>query len=76
MKHAPQLVVVMDDIAHIKFEKDTSLVMLLAAQSRGYQLHYAELADPDTLAPPGEAPRRCAPRTWRSGTTPGLQARG
>ena len=45
MKHAPQLVVVMDDIAHIKFEKDTSLVMLLAAQSRGYQLHYAELAD-------------------------------
>jgi glutathione synthase len=42
---ALQLVVVMDDIAHIKFEKDTSLAMLLAAQQRGYGLHYAELAD-------------------------------
>ena len=35
----------MDDIAHIKYEKDTTLAMLLAAQQRGYALHYAELAD-------------------------------
>jgi glutathione synthase len=45
VSRALQLVVVMDDIAHIKYEKDTTLVMLLAAQQRGYQLHYAELAD-------------------------------
>jgi glutathione synthase len=45
MSRAVQLVVVMDDISHIKFEKDTSLVMLLAAQQRGWELHYAELSD-------------------------------
>ena len=45
MSRAVQLVVVMDDIAHIKYAKDTSLVMLLAAQQRGYALHYAELSD-------------------------------
>ena len=45
MSSAVQLVVVMDDISHIKYEKDTSLAMLLAAQQRGYELHYAELGD-------------------------------
>jgi glutathione synthase len=45
MSRAVQLVVVMDDISHIKYEKDTSLVMLLAAQQRGWTLHYAELSD-------------------------------
>ena len=45
MSRAVHLVVVMDDIAHIKYAKDTSLVMLLAAQQRGYALHYAELSD-------------------------------
>jgi glutathione synthase len=40
-----RLVVVMDPIDQIKYEKDTTLAMLLAAQRRGYELHYAELAD-------------------------------
>ena len=44
--HKPhQLLVVMDPIDHIKYQKDTTLAMLLAAQARGHQLHYAELAD-------------------------------
>jgi glutathione synthase len=45
MGKAARLVVVMDPIGDIKFEKDTSLAMLLAAQRRGFALHYAELAD-------------------------------
>jgi glutathione synthase len=45
MKKTVRLVVVMDPIDHIKVEKDTSLAMLLAAQARGWSLHYAELAD-------------------------------
>jgi glutathione synthase len=40
-----RLVVVMDPIDHVKYEKDTTLAMLLAAQRRGYELHYAELGD-------------------------------
>jgi glutathione synthase len=40
-----RLLVVMDPIDHIKYEKDTTLAMLLAAQARGFELHYAELAD-------------------------------
>jgi glutathione synthase len=35
----------MDPIDHIKFEKDTTLAMLLAAQSRGWSLHYLEQGD-------------------------------
>ena len=45
MKKTVRLAVVMDPIDHIKYEKDTTLAMLLAAQSRGWSLHYAELAD-------------------------------
>jgi len=45
MPKAVQLVVVMDPIERINYEKDTSLAMLLAAQARGWSLHYAELAD-------------------------------
>jgi len=37
--------VVMDPIAHIKFSKDTSLALLLAAQERGWDLHYMEQSD-------------------------------
>lgn len=37
--------VVMDPIEHIKPAKDSSLAMLLAAQARGWELHYAELSD-------------------------------
>jgi glutathione synthase len=40
-----RLIVVMDPVGHIKYEKDTTLAMLLAAQRRGYELHYAELGD-------------------------------
>ena len=37
--------VVMDPIANIKFHKDTSLALLLAAQTRGWNLHYMEQGD-------------------------------
>jgi glutathione synthase len=40
-----RLAVVMDPIARIKFAKDTTLAMLLAAQARGWSLHYLELGD-------------------------------
>jgi glutathione synthase len=40
-----RLAVVMDPIDHIKFEKDTTLAMLLAAQARGWSLHYLEPGD-------------------------------
>ena len=39
------LAVVMDPIADIKFAKDTSLAMLLAAQARGFELWYLEQGD-------------------------------
>ncbi|RYY02733.1 MAG: glutathione synthase [Gammaproteobacteria bacterium] len=37
--------VVMDPISNIKFHKDTTLALLLAAQARGWSLHYMEQAD-------------------------------
>ncbi|MET0355979.1 MAG: glutathione synthase [Cellvibrio sp.] len=37
--------VVMDPISKIKFYKDTTLALLLAAQSRGWSLHYMEQSD-------------------------------
>ncbi len=37
--------VVMDPIANIKFSKDTTLALLLAAQERGWLLHYMEQKD-------------------------------
>ncbi len=39
-----RLGVVMDPIEHIKPAKDSTLAMLLAAQARGWELHYAELS--------------------------------
>ena len=39
------LAVVMDPIAGIKYAKDSTLAMLLAAASRGWRLWYLELAD-------------------------------
>ena len=38
-----RIAVVMDPIEHIKPRKDTTLAMLLAAQQRGWELHYLEL---------------------------------
>jgi glutathione synthase len=40
-----RLAVVMDPIEHIKFAKDTTLAMLLAAQARGWSLSYLEPSD-------------------------------
>jgi len=40
-----RLAVVMDPIEHIKFAKDTTLAMLLAAQARGWTLGYLTPAD-------------------------------
>ena len=37
--------VVMDPIATITIKKDTTFAMLLAAQARGWALHYFEQAD-------------------------------
>ena len=37
MKSAPRLAVVMDPIADIKYAKDSTLAMLLAAQARGFE---------------------------------------
>jgi glutathione synthase len=40
-----KLGIVMDPISSINIKKDSSFAMLLQAQSRGYQLHYMEMAD-------------------------------
>jgi glutathione synthase len=40
-----KLGVVMDPIGSIKFHKDSTLAMLLAAKKRGWQLHYMEQGD-------------------------------
>ncbi len=45
MNKPTRLLVVMDPIDQIKYAKDTTLALLLAAQARGYRLDYAELAD-------------------------------
>jgi glutathione synthase len=45
MKQAQRLGVVMDPIADIKYAKDSTLAMLLAAQNRGFALSYMEQAD-------------------------------
>ena len=45
MSKPVRLAVVMDPIDHIKYEKDTTLAMLLAAQRRGWSLHYLEQGD-------------------------------
>src|SRR5690554_3713406 len=37
--------VVMDDIAHLAYKKDTTLAMLWSAQERGWSLHYMEQED-------------------------------
>jgi len=40
-----RLGVVMDPIGSIKIHKDSTFAMLLAAQARGWQLHYMEMGD-------------------------------
>jgi glutathione synthase len=45
MPKSPSLAVVMDPIVKIKFAKDSTLAMLLAAAARGWQLTYFEQSD-------------------------------
>lgn len=45
MTSSPRIAVVMDPIDEIKFEKDSTLAMLLAAQARGWSLFYLEQKD-------------------------------
>jgi len=40
-----KLGIIMDPIGQINVKKDSSLAMLLEAQSRGYQLYYMEMQD-------------------------------
>lgn len=40
-----KLGIIMDPIGQINVNKDSSLAMLLEAQSRGYQLYYMEMQD-------------------------------
>lgn len=54
-----RLVVVMDPIESINPAKDSTLAILLAAQARGWELHYAELGD--LWLRDGEACGRLAP---------------
>ncbi|GHF95202.1 glutathione synthase [Thalassotalea marina] len=37
--------VVMDPISQVKVKKDSSMAMMLEAQSRGYEIHYMEMSD-------------------------------
>lgn len=56
----PKIVgVVMDPIANIKAKKDTTLALMLAAQSRGFQLRYMEMTD--LYLDQGVAKANCAP---------------
>jgi glutathione synthase len=61
--------VVMDPITNIQFYKDTSLALLLAAQKRGWQLHYMEQGDLYLLQGQARASRRALsvmdnPESW------------
>jgi len=58
-----RLGVVMDPIASIKIAKDSTFAMLLAAQQRGWQLHYME--QPDLYLAAGRARARTRPLTVR-----------
>jgi glutathione synthase len=59
MTPRPNLAVVMDPIADIRYAKDTTLAMLLAAQRRGYRLLY--LTQPDLYLRDGVARGRARP---------------
>lgn len=45
MNHPVRLGVVMDPIEDIKPQKDSTLAMLIAAQKKGWELHYLEMRD-------------------------------
>jgi glutathione synthase len=62
-----RIAVVMDPIEDIKPKKDTTLAMLLAAQRRGWRLHYLEL--PDVWLRDGVAMGRARPLEVREHET-------
>ncbi len=69
MASGMRLIVIMDPIEAINPGKDSTLAILLAAQARGWQLHYAELGDiwlRDGVAWGRLAPLQVFddPRTW------------
>jgi glutathione synthase len=59
-----RLAVVMDPIGQIKYAKDTTLALLLAAQARGWSLHYLE--QQDLRLRDGVAEARIRPLTVRA----------
>ena len=66
-----RLLVVMDPIDGIKYQKDTTLALLLAAHEHGYDLHYTELQDlrlRDGVAEARTRPLsvRADPSSWHS----------
>jgi glutathione synthase len=67
MNRPVRLLVVMDPIDHIKYQKDTTLALLLAAARRGYALHYAELGDLSLIG--SEARGRTRPLEVRANPT-------
>jgi glutathione synthase len=64
MKNSVRLAVVMDPIDAIKYAKDTTLAMLLAASKRGYELHY--LTQSDVYLRDGVARGKARPLTVRA----------
>src|ERR1700728_1062826 len=76
-----RLAVVMDPIDHIKFAKDSTLAMLLAAQARGWSLSYLEPGDlrlRDGVAEGRARPLsvQADPQLWHTLGPPQLQALG
>lgn len=67
MQHPLRLGVVMDPIGGIKYAKDSTLAMLLAAQARGFELAYLEQGD--LALRDGVALGRVRPLTVRSDPT-------
>ena len=64
MNKPVRLLVVMDPIDHVKYQKDTTLALLLAAQRRGYALYYTEMAE--LCLVDGAARARTRPLTVRA----------
>jgi glutathione synthase len=67
MNRPVRLLVVMDPIDHIKYQKDTTLALLLAAARRDYELHYVELGDLSLMG--SEARGRTRPLEVRANPT-------
>jgi glutathione synthase len=76
-----RLAVVMDPIAGIKYAKDSTLAMLLAAQVRGFELHYLEqqdlfVRDGQALGHARPLTVRADPASWYTLREPGTQPLG